>query len=43
MNDSKTMSKIFTANQPKTRRVHKYALALSVPPNADMSIGLSCF
>ena len=41
MNDSKTMSKIFTADQPQnTKDSSIKVLALSVPPNPNTS---SCY
>jgi len=44
MNDSKTMSKIFTADQPqKTKDSSIKVLALSVPPNPDISIAFPVF
>ena len=44
MNDSKTMSKIFTADQPQnTKDSSIKVLALSVPPNPNTSICFSCF
>ena len=44
MNDSKTMSKIFTADQPQnTKDSSTKVLALSVPPNPNTSICFSCF
>ena len=44
MNDSRTMSKIFTADQPQnTKDSSTKVLALSVPPNPNTSICFSYF
>jgi hypothetical protein len=43
MNDSKTMSKIFTADQPQNTNDSIKVLALSVPPNSDKVFAFPVF